>query len=350
MILIIICHWGPFFPKGSFADIVMTEVIPSGEFAFALFFVISGYLITTILLNARAKSERDGTTKSSVIKSFFARRVLRIFPVYYLTLAVLYIVGHPYLREHLWYYIFYMGNILPFLENKVNPLVHFWSLAVEEQFYLILPWVVIFVNKKYLRNIFLASIAVAIISKYIILFVMHRSFTMLVVNWFDAFGVGALYALVRSEGETNYKSFDKKYLLALVVLMYIGWHLAPISGTPMVLMYTRFMDIILALACIIFVLNNRSKFISKYLLENRFLNLIGRISYGLYVYHYVMEPPIQNFMDNYLSDHKNLPTFCYNFYFTYTLKYVVVFTASVVSYYAMELPLLQLKNKFSYNK
>lgn len=348
MLFVILSHWGPFYQPGTFGYKIMKEVLPTGEFGVGLFFVISGYLITSILLQAREKSELSGTGKTTIIKSFFLRRALRIFPVYYLTLVVLYLLGNQYVVDKIGYYLLYLGNFIPFWENKPNPLIHFWSLAVEEQFYLILPWVVLYVNKRYLKQVFIGAIIIALLSKYIVLFVMGKPFAMLVINWFDGFGLGGLYAVMKREGKE--RQFNRNYVFIFICVLYLAWRFTPFIGTPLGIIFIRFTDLLIGLAMMIFVLNSKSHFLNKYIFGSSILVFIGRISYGLYVYHYVMEPPIQNFMDNYLSAHKDLPAFCYNFYFTYLLKYVVVFTASVVSFYAMEQPLLQLKNKFNYNR
>lgn len=101
-----------------------------------LFFVISGFLIVTLLLRER---RRRGTIS---LRSFYARRALRIFPAYYLLLVVL--GGVAYLapmassaavRRELPYAVFYLSNLVP----MVSPLGITWSLAAEEQFYLVVP-------------------------------------------------------------------------------------------------------------------------------------------------------------------------------------------------------------------
>ncbi len=114
-----------------------------------LFFVLSGFLITGILLDTR---ELPG-----YFKNFYVRRALRIFPLYYTMLAVLFLLT-PWLHLQ-WHtghiaYLFYAGNIAYNLNPdlaQVRPAVsflHLWSLAVEEQFYLIWPLVVLMVSSR----------------------------------------------------------------------------------------------------------------------------------------------------------------------------------------------------------
>ena len=110
-----------------------------GWTAVDLFFVISGYLITTILLRGRSTP--------GALANFYARRSLRIWPIYYLALAAFLVanalIGHPYPTDGLPYYLTYTQNVPRYWGGVVPPFckafAHCWSLSVEEQFYLIWP-------------------------------------------------------------------------------------------------------------------------------------------------------------------------------------------------------------------
>jgi len=118
-----------------------------------LFFTLSGFLITDILMNA--------VHRPHYLRNFYARRFFRIFPLYYLSLIIL-LVWLPRLQTplHLEYYSNNQAYIWTYLQNWLyvfNPPVntdslnHFWSLAVEEQFYLIWPFVILLLkNPKHL--------------------------------------------------------------------------------------------------------------------------------------------------------------------------------------------------------
>jgi peptidoglycan/LPS O-acetylase OafA/YrhL len=126
------------------------QVLESGAFGVDLFFVLSGYLITGILLDTRDKPE--------YFRNFYARRFLRLFPVYYLYLGLLALALPPFHRMiHLhmpeyagswWWYLLYLCNLKPGHAAHDPYLGHFWSLAVEEQFYLVWPAVVLLFRRR----------------------------------------------------------------------------------------------------------------------------------------------------------------------------------------------------------
>ncbi len=178
-----------------------------------LFFVLSGFLITGILLDAR------GST--AYFQSFYARRVLRIFPVYYVTLAALAVASaHLPMGEYLWTRapafrlasLLYAANWVP---NESGG-AHFWSLAVEEQFYLFWPWCVRKLSPVGLRRLCLTMLVLAPALR-IGLTLEHASGWQVYTNTFcrmDALAMGALCAL----GVRGYQSIpDGRWLVATVI-------------------------------------------------------------------------------------------------------------------------------------
>ncbi|MGY0038929.1 acyltransferase family protein [Pedobacter sp. NJ-S-72] len=114
-----------------------------------LFFVISGFLITNILV------KQKGTT--NFFSNFYLRRSIRIFPLYYIVLLVamliLYLIKRDQLTD-LSYYFFYVQNIRAISTEKyISLLAHTWSLCIEEQFYLVWPVIVYFCPLKKKINI-----------------------------------------------------------------------------------------------------------------------------------------------------------------------------------------------------
>jgi peptidoglycan/LPS O-acetylase OafA/YrhL len=89
VLLVIHEHWGPHVVHSSIVlTFILNKMVPDGTFAVDFFFVLSGFLITNILIHA--KNHPDSDSKVSILKNFFARRCLRIFPIYYLTIFFLF--------------------------------------------------------------------------------------------------------------------------------------------------------------------------------------------------------------------------------------------------------------------
>ncbi len=143
VILVIIHHW--------FETNKVLNFFPNGALGVNMFFVLSGFLITGILLKAKKQVEAETTTRGTAFKNFYIRRTLRIFPIYYLLLFVLWLMHDPAIAKDGVYYFTYTANYL-FFSQQFFParVAHLWSLAVEEQFYLIWPWLIILINRKWL--------------------------------------------------------------------------------------------------------------------------------------------------------------------------------------------------------
>lgn len=160
-----------------------------------LFFVLSGFLITGILLNAR------GTPH--FLRNFYVRRALRILPLYYLVvlgcIAAGWFVTHSnyqYGLAHSWWYLFYLQNIgMTFWPGSVGEPGHFWSLGVEEHFYLMWPLLIMFCKERQLSRALLGLIAVSIACRVLLLSLGYDVFTFSLCRM-DGLCAGALLAVV----------------------------------------------------------------------------------------------------------------------------------------------------------
>jgi peptidoglycan/LPS O-acetylase OafA/YrhL len=124
-----------------------------------LFFALSGFLITNILLKNKQEVENGTTTNAKVLKTFYFRRTLRIFPIYYLTLIFLYLFSFKGLDGKTIWYALYASNIYTFIHQKWDGIIGpLWSLAVEEQFYLVWPFLILLVPAKRLMYFFIGCI------------------------------------------------------------------------------------------------------------------------------------------------------------------------------------------------
>ena len=169
--------------------------LAGGQTGVDLFFVLSGFLITGILLNAR------GTPH--FLRNFYLRRALRILPLYYLVVGGYFAAGwiQAGFREtfsRMWWYFPYLQNVgMTFWPGQVGEPGHFWSLGVEEHFYLFWPCLVLLCAERHLPKILLVIIAAgAGFRMMLIPFVGETN-----IFWFspcrlDALALGALLAVV----------------------------------------------------------------------------------------------------------------------------------------------------------
>lgn len=186
---VIFSHWVPREYHGGIAW---------GPLGVQLFFVLSGYLITGILLGARSDSS-DSAARIGILRMFYIRRCLRIFPLYYAVVVLITLAGVYGARATFWFNVSYTSNIHFFLINDWPSNVgHFWSLAVEEQFYLVWPWVVLFVPRQHLVPLVSVLMGVSLIAKLGLanLFPGNSFVAMLPFGAWDALGGGALMALL----------------------------------------------------------------------------------------------------------------------------------------------------------
>jgi peptidoglycan/LPS O-acetylase OafA/YrhL len=348
---VMIQHKGVWFdskaPNGRFIKQVL---IPDGGFGVVLFFVLSGFLITTILLDQRSNVNNE---KPTIVRNFFVRRALRIFPIYYLLLMFLYAINYQELAGNMVYHLTYTTNILCFYTNRWNTFSHAWTLGVEEQFYLLWPWVIIFVLEKYLRHVFWLSILIGITSTWYCMQLKGHMAPLLVFNCFDAFGIGGLFAYtMKDERSCKIFQFRLQWFALAALCIYVYWKVSAFFFiTTYEAVFSKTVYAILSLWLINAVINAKPSAFRRYFLENSFLTFIGKISYGIYLYHYVYNVLVYNQLNNYLyritRGHAALNSLVRDLHFFYWLHVALIIAISACSYYAIERPFLKLKKYFS---
>ena len=270
--LVIISHWIP----GLFLN-----KIPNGYLGVTFFFVLSGFLISSNLFFAkRSVAENKLTTKKALL-NFYARRFLRIFPLYYLTLFIIWVLNKGiYEKDFLWY-LFYASNILTFVKQHwQESLSHFWSLAVEEQFYLIWPFLILLVPIRFLKSWLIIVISISVLYKVFTIFIEPRRFSdVLTIAAFDSFGLGALLAYQRVYGK-GFRIFSLeniKYVFALLVISFVLCVIG--KGQLLVFVWPLFSVLLIAKSIPGYT------GLAGHVLNNRVFKYFGKISYGIYVYH-----------------------------------------------------------------
>lgn len=281
-------------------------LLPWGHFGVRLFFVLSGFLITRILLERRAAIQAGIQTSVNSFLLFYGRRFLRIFPVFYLTIFIAYVLDVGNMRDVVVWHIFYLSNLNTALVSVIDnglgvsqhvlrdpTSAHFWSLAVEEQFYLIWPALVLFTREKGLTKVLLIMIAAAPVwrAAWFLYYPEDSSHSLLAC--LDSLGVGGLLALYMQRGNGEFiwlQSHQRMILVCGVILLVVASaaHMAGILFRPRFVLLDIGEAIVFAFI-VARVAQNRCGRFAKFL-QWKPLRYIGKISYGIYVYHAFMSP------------------------------------------------------------
>jgi peptidoglycan/LPS O-acetylase OafA/YrhL len=181
-----------------------------GHMGVQLFFVLSGFLITGILLDGRRRVDAGETTPRFFARQFYARRFLRIFPVYYLTLVVLVALDFGRVRDFAPILFGYVSNLYVSVTGEwIGHFSHLWSLAVEEQFYVVWPFLILLLPRRMFLPLLLVVILLAPATRAAIVSVVSLDDlerggwaepTAFTTSSLDCLGLGALLAVVGQRG------------------------------------------------------------------------------------------------------------------------------------------------------
>ena len=184
-----------------------------------LFFVLSGFLITRILL--------DSKNKTGYFSTFYFRRALRILPLYLLLLVISSLAYGPAFSHYYWLALFFSANFAPALHvtgpNGMGPM---WSLAVEEQFYLVWPLIVYYANRRWLMMFAIALVLFEPALRVLSITHMHSP-GLPVTTWCrsDGLALGALLALWITSPRANPKTSARlalAFVLSCVAILVVG--------------------------------------------------------------------------------------------------------------------------------
>ncbi len=302
-----------------------------------IFFTLSGFLITTLLLKEKEKNKLK-------IKEFYIRRILRIWPLYYLYFAICIITmlcfGMNINGSSIPFYIFLAANIPSIIGSTLPFLAHYWSLGVEEQFYLFFPQIAKLPNKRLFKiSIFL--VALLIILKFIFWMLANQynirlPYLAIGVTRFHTMLIGVIGAMLYYNGNKNYISISTHrvtQIISWVVILLLSlnkFHVASVIDGEIVSVVAVFL--------IMGQITKRNNIIN---LENSLCDFIGKISFGIYVIHPLLIFYFSKMLGHFKSDTLD------NYLLIYTLIIGTTILIAYLSYECYEKPFLKLKSKYT---
>ncbi|UOQ54934.1 acyltransferase family protein [Hymenobacter cellulosivorans] len=273
ILLVLVSHWFP--ATNSWLDL--------GGVGVTAFFVLSGFLITSVL--RRAAPQATGTGKGRVAFSFFVRRVLRLLPAYYFALLLAWGLKLPYMQGAWQWFVLHGANIFLFRQQQWGEgMGHFWSLAVEEQFYLFWPAVILLLPRCWLGVGLTLLVVTGPLIRWWLLQRTGTTFALILTPaCLDLFALGAGLSLVLEK-----RPLSTRFWLG-VALFSVGLY-CMLSANKFAAWFAFLGPSCMALAAaagIALALTTASQ-PTRWLLRQPLLVTIGRLSYGLYLYHLFM--------------------------------------------------------------
>ena len=340
---VLIHHFAP-------PDSLLSELLPWGWLGVKLFFVISGFLITSILIQCRELAASGRETRGWALRRFYARRCLRIIPLYYFALLAAAALDLYPVRDTLAWHLLFASN---FYFAKVGAWTgaanHLWSLAVEEQFYLLWPWLIVYAPQRRLVPLVLGCVATAVAWRIggVALGFAPISILVLTPACLDTLGMGSLLALVWRRGELRNDPDPTERLTRRC--LQLG---APLMTAVLVLYWlgaarglrTVASDLAMAL-CFTWLVSRAATGFRGWagrVLSFGPVQYLGRISYGIYVYHLFLWSLVPT-----LGRRFDLPLPVDRVEAAFLVAALTVATAAV-SWHAFERPVNGLKRHFPY--
>ncbi|CCH01192.1 acyltransferase 3 [Fibrella aestuarina BUZ 2] len=347
--------------------------LPLGSLGVTIFFVLSGFLISRILLAGKDKltanqpdtpARRSGA--SGYFKTFYARRTIRIFPIYYITLIVLFLLNEKPVRDTFGWLALYASNL--YIATKatwMGTVDHLWSLAVEEQVYLFMPLLLFLLPKRWVPLTALLMLVGSVALRYALM-VLGKPWFIGYVSMptcLDAFGLGLLLAYLWLYQRDR---FDKLFSSSIGVWVGIALFAACIAGQRWLTAATGATDPHnvfshvwerLAGSLLGFFLIGRAIVgfggPMKWLLLHPVSQYLGQISYGIYLFHNfvynVYHTPATHFVPRLWRKLVSWFPFLdatYAFQFAYFATITILL--ATVSWYLIEKPVNRLKDRFAY--
>lgn len=336
-----------------------------GHIGVVIFFVLSGFLISRILFQqVDSLKTNQGLTIGGIIKRFIFRRSLRIFPIYILLLCIGFLFNISSFSDYWPWLVSYTSNIYIITYSKwLGNWDHLWTLAVEEQYYLIFPYFIVFAPIRKYIFIFSFMFIIGLASR--LCYFMIYDFDIIEKNWMiwyvnpisslDCFGLGGLLAYLYHYKQHVFQrllQFNYTILFSGLCILFV-FIMGKYSQYPHANIWSIIFER-LSIAIFSFYLIAHSLGSTKWLLsgffENKIISYLGKISYGIYLYH--------NFVYNFYHEKGNtllglispilnrfqLDLISFTFLKFFISLFLVIVLASL-SWFFIEKPINSFKNQ-----
>lgn len=318
---------------------IWRTILGNSHLGVMIFFVLSGYLITRLLIHEHAK------TNTINIRKFYLRRALRIFPIYYLYLLIIAICVYGFKIielpfDYLWTTALYLANYRQFFTSAsvsidYKFIGHFWTLSLEEQYYMVWPSVLLlfgFEKTKRFLPFVLAAYPLLRLASYFLFPSSRGQIGMMLHTMGDSILWGCYAALLEKFHPKLIEDFIskmQKFKPAPFLILFSLFIIIPLITTKLggnfLMTVGMCLEGALTAIFLLYILN--AKPASFEFLNNRTLSFIGVLSYSIYIWHMLI------LRNNHFTS--NFP-----------LNLILTLSAAYISYTFIEKPIMNLKDRF----
>jgi len=320
-----------------------------------LFFVLSGFLITDILLNT--------VNKPGYFKNFYAKRVLRIFPLYYLSLIIFLLIlprikdfplDFSFYIDHQWWFWTYLQNWFLIFHNvgyTTTAIQHYWSLAVEEQFYIVWPLLIFIIRKPRILLFITVLLLLGVIGTRLYMWTMQikdlNYFGLYTYTRIDGICIGSMLAILQFMRSRFINKYFTGLILLLAAMNFVFYFVnKEFNFTYPYLAIVGYTTFAMLFAIIVHeVIQGNNKFFN-FILNIRPLKFFGKISYGLYIFHWPIYLILYDSVDKIVRPMINISGNNLTILVSILLTIIGVLI-SIISFYTFERYFLKKKKAFN---
>jgi len=309
-----------------------------GHHGVRLFFVVSGFLITRILLRLDDSGPAGFWKKFQI---FYVRRCLRIWPTYYLCLAIAALIDLDGIRPSLAWHLAFLSNFWFLREGQWIPhcAAHLWTLAVEEQFYLVWPLIALAVARNRLPAILIAAVVIAVATRALLWSPAAPFPDIATPASFDALGLGGLLALAKYREQSA--ALSHRLLASTAASSVAAFVLLSLWAPPRTGFALGDFALAITFAALVAATDRGIGGPIGRMLELKPIVGLGRVSYGVYLYHLYLLSIVRDVAQSRGVEIKGGPTL-------FLAMTTLTIAVAAASWILIERPLARLKRQFPY--